>query len=233
MYTNKKTGRIVGVLFLIVFIIGALGTSLRGLSTSLVESENFLATVHENSLQMKIAILLDIISSTVGVGIAIFLFPFLKKYNNYIALLYLTFWIIEFSIIMVSNITHFSLLSLSQEFVQGNVSDPTYFNMLGFLKFEEYYWAHFLILIVYSSGAALFYYLLYKVKLIPRLLSAWAFIAVTIVFIVTWMQIFDYSVSFVFYLQNGVHFIVISIWLIVKGFNSTVIPTESVKPSIS
>ncbi len=233
MYTNKKTGRIVGVLFLIVFIIGAVGTSLRGLSTSLVASENFLTTVYESSLQMKIAILLDIISSTVGVGIAVFLFPFLKKYNKNIALLYLTFWVIEFSIIMVSNITHLSLLSLSQEFVQGNVTDPTYFNLLGFLKVEEYYWAHFLILIVYSSGAAMLYYLLYKVKLIPRLISAWAFIAVTIVFTVTWMQIFGYSVSFIFYLQNGVHFLFISIWLIVKGFNSIAINNESGTPSIS
>ncbi|MGB5819938.1 MAG: DUF4386 domain-containing protein [Saonia sp.] len=219
MKSIKKTGRIVGLLFLFMILTGATGTYLRGLSTSLMESENFLSTVFENSMQMKVAILLDLIAGAIGVGISIALFPVLKQFKKSIAFWYFALWIIGFTITIASNITHLSLLSLSQEFVNTGIPDTGYFKTLGALKVEEYYWAHFLILILYSLGSMVLYSAFLKTRLIPRILAIWFIVSVGIVFTVSWLQIFDYSVSFMFYGQNGIHLIVLTLWLLVKGFN--------------
>ncbi len=220
MNSIKKTGRVTGILFLLMILAGMPGTYLRGLSTSLVASPNFLSEVFENLLQMKIAILLDLIAGAIGIGIAIVLFPILKLYKKSMAFWYLGLWLVGFAVTIVSNITHLSLLSLSQEFHKLGAPDVGYFKTLGALKVEEYYWAHFFILILFSVGASLLYYTLFKTRLIPRFLSIWFIVSVALVFTATWLQIFDYSVSFIFYGQNGVHLLVLTFWLIVKGFNS-------------
>ncbi len=228
MDSIKKTGQIVGLLFLVLFVTGATGNHLRGLSISLIESQNFLNEVFENSIETKIAILLDLIANAIGVGIAIIVFPILKQYNKNIGYWYFGLWITGFIITIVSNISHLSLVSLSQEFIKAEMPDIGYFETLGALKVEEYYWAHFLILIIFSSGALLFYYTLFKTKLIPRFLSVWSFLAVSIVFIVSWLQIFDYSVNFIFYGQNGIHLLFLSCWLAIKGFNSSTMFSNSI-----
>ncbi|WP_109852015.1 DUF4386 domain-containing protein [Aquimarina sp. AU58] len=228
MDSIKKTGQIVGILFLVLFVTGAIGNHLRGLSTSLIESQNFLNEVFENSIQMKIAMLLDLVANAIGVGIAIVLFPILKQYNKSIGYWYFGLWITGFILTIVSNISHLSLVSLSQEFIKVGAPDVGYFETLGILKVEEYYWTHFLILIIFSSGALLFYYTLFKTRLIPRFLSVWSFLAVSIVFIVSWLQIFDYSVNFIFYGQNGIHLLFLSCWLTIKGFNSSTTFSKSV-----
>lgn len=228
MYSNKKTGKVVGILFLLMFITGATGTSLRGLSMSLIASQIFFIEVLENSIQMKIAILLDLIASGLGVCIGITLFSTLKQYSKNIAIGYVSLWFVGLTITVMSNITHLSFISLCQEFAKGGVLDENYFRILGILKVEEYYWAHFLILITFSLGASVLYYTLFKTKLIPRFLSVWGLIAVMLVFSASVLQIFEYTVSFIFYAQNGLNLLFFSIWLIVKGFNSSTIISKPI-----
>lgn len=221
MISNKKSGRIIGTLFLLTILIGIGSLNLRGLSTSLVESPTFLNDIFENSVMMKIAILLDIISGLISVGIAVILFPIIKHYNQGFALWYFGLYVTYFGLILVSNINHLSLLSLSEQFVNTNSPDIDNFNMLGLLQIESYFSVHFFSLIIFSLAAAVLYYFLYRTKLLPRFLCIWGILAVTIVFASTWLQIFDYDVNFIVYAQNGLFMLFFTIWLLVKGFNSS------------
>lgn len=47
---------------------------MRGLSTSLIESQTFLKDVFENSMQMKFAVILDILAGLVAIYITIILY---------------------------------------------------------------------------------------------------------------------------------------------------------------
>ena len=156
MNSNKDIGRVLGVLFLLMLITGAIGNNLRGLTTALIESQTFLSDVVENSLQMKIAITLDLIASAIGVGIAIKVFPLLKQYSKSIAFWYVGLCLIGLAIVIVSNITHLSLITLSQLVVKTEAMNDSYFTTLAILKIEEYYWAHFFILIVFRFSASFF-----------------------------------------------------------------------------
>jgi hypothetical protein len=73
-------------------------------------------------------------------------------------------------------------------------------------------------MLAFSLGAILFYYLLDKARIVPRVLSLWGLI--TVVFpclIATLFVIFGYQVPFFAYLTYAPFEIVIGVWILVKG----------------
>ncbi|MGW9686640.1 DUF4386 domain-containing protein [Flagellimonas sp. 2504JD1-5] len=219
METNQKTGRIIGFLLLLIMLSGIPSVMFRGLSTSMVNSPNFLNQIFENAMEMRVSVLLDVFASSLWVVAATLLFPLIKKFNHRLAMAFFGIWMVYFAIIIHSNISHLSLLSLSQEFVTAGVTDTTYFATAGLLKIEDYFWAHFFAIMFYASAAFMFYYFLFRTKLVPRFLSIWGMVAISIVFVACWLNIFDLNVSFHFFSQNGLHMIVLMGWLIAKGFS--------------
>ncbi|WP_425237494.1 DUF4386 domain-containing protein [Ulvibacterium sp.] len=221
MKTNQKKGRIIGLLLLLIVVAGIPSVNLRGLSTSMAASPEFLNEVFQKSMQMRLAVLLDIVAGVLWLVVAVILFPVIKQYKKGMALGFFGIWIVYFAVIIFSNISHLTLLSLSQEFVKAGATDMSHFGTLGLLKIEEYFWAHYMAIMLYASAAWIFYYFLFRTKLIPRFLSAWGLLAISLAFLACWLTIFDVSISFYFFLQNGLHMIVLLLWLLVKGFNPT------------
>ena len=227
MKTNQRTGRLIGLLLLLIVVLGIPSVNLRGLSTSMAVSPEFLNNVFQKSMQMRLAVFLDIVASALWLVVAVILFPVIGLYKKGLALGFFGIWIAYLAVILFSNISHLSLLSLSQEFVKTGAANVDYFNTLGLLKIEEYFWAHFMAIMLYASAAWIFYYFLFRTKLVPRLLSGWGLIAISLAFLACWLNIFDISVSFYFFLQNGLHMIVLLLWLLIKGFN---IPETANRP---
>jgi len=84
--------------------------------------------------------------------------------------------------------------------------------------------------IVFSIGSLMFYYLLYKSKLLPRWLSGWGLIGATLFLASAFLPLFSYvpSSTLVFlHLPGAVNQMVLAVWLIVKGFNPSVIASKS------
>ena len=76
--------------------------------------------------------------------------------------------------------------------------------------------------IVFSLGSMIFYYLLYKSKLIPRWLSGWGLIGSALFLVSAFLPLFDYgprSTIVLMHLPGGVNQMVLAVWLIFKGFN--------------
>ena len=76
-------------------------------------------------------------------------------------------------------------------------------------------------IIIYCLGAYMFYYLLFKSKLIPRFISVWGLIAVAILFTEMMLITFGDSLRMILMIPMGLNEIFLGIWLIVKGFNLT------------
>jgi hypothetical protein len=84
--------------------------------------------------------------------------------------------------------------------------------------------------IVFSIGSLMFYYLLYKSKLLPRWLSGWGLIGATLFLASAFLPLLSYvpSSTLVFlHLPGAVNQMVLAVWLIVKGFNPSVIASKS------
>ncbi|MBT8294082.1 MAG: DUF4386 domain-containing protein [Eudoraea sp.] len=219
MALTKKTGRILGFLFLLTVLAGATGTAFRGLGGAEANSTEFLEDIMLHMGQMKLAISLDILASAIGVGIALFLYSFIKKYDQRLAIAYLTIAGINFTIIVVSNIIHVNLLSLSEEFAVTTAETTDHFTTLAKMLHEAYYWTHFLMLMLYSIGGSVLYYFLFRTKLVPVWLSIWGILASIVVFFGGALQLADIKVSGLLFVQNGIYILTFIIWLLVKGFN--------------
>ena len=231
MNANRKTAIIVGVLFITATAAFMLGSALI---EPILNAPDYLTTISANENQVVIGALFVLINCAAAVGIAVMMFPILKQHNESIALGYVGARIIEATILVVSVIIPLSLITLSQGFVKAGAPDASYFQSLGTLLLAIRDWTHVLgIMIVFSLGALMFYYLLYESKLIPRFISVWGLIGGTLSLAAGLLGMFGLSpsstITTFLALPIWVNEMVLAVWLIVKGFNPSAIASESAK----
>ncbi len=220
MQTTKNTGRILGFLFLLTTIAGGWGTSIRGLSGARDNVLAFLTNVFENASQMKLAIGLDMLSSVIGVCIAIYFYPIIKKYSQRLAMAYVGIGFMSFAIVTISNAIHWSLITVGTNYVDTTASEAPHYATLALMHYETYYWLHFILLMGYAIGGSLLYYFLFKTNLVPKWLAFWGIIAQTIVFVGASLQLFEIPVSFYLFIQNGIFLLVFIGFLLAMGFRT-------------
>ena len=231
MNSNRKNAIIVGVLFIIATVAGVLSGVFLG---PILDAPDYLINVSANETQVIIAGLFMLIMGFAVAGIGIMMYPIFKKHNEALALGYVCLRIIEGVLFIVSVVSLLSLLTLSQEFVKAGAPDASHFQTLGTLLQEESYWAYHMGTISFGLAAPMFYYLLYKSKLIPRFLSVWGLIGVlpwlAVSLLIMFGSITESSVLETFlYAPIAVNEMVLAVWLIVKGFNSSAIVSESAR----
>jgi hypothetical protein len=226
------TAIIVGVLFLTVMFTYTLGAFV--FIDPILNAPDYLINISANKTQVIIGVLLELINGIAYVGIAVLVFPILKQFNESMALGYVGFRIIEFAMQIVSDISPLLLITLSQEFLNAGAPDASSFQPLSTLLLAERYWANQMVFIAYGLGALIFYYLLHQSKLIPRFLSVWGLIGAPLVLINVMLEIFGFNPALILGFQMGLNEIVLGIWLIVKGFNSSaIIVSRSAKTDIN
>lgn len=228
MNSVKKTSIILGIAFLLEVITNIInGMVLRpALITTgnIIESMPYIAN---NVWLMKTYILVDMIVALEIVFLGAVLFIVLKKKNEIMALVALGFFVISAALLSVSRMETFYLLRISQEYVAAGQID--YLQILGNLSVESMDFAgSALHTLVFSIGAILFYYLFYKSRAVPRILSLWGLITIPLVLMGTLSKVLGYEVVFLKYLSIlYVPFeFVIGIWFLVKGINKEFLAKE-------
>lgn len=233
MNSNRKTARIVGALFLIAMVASLVGGIWL---ESILSAPDYLATVSVSRTQVVIGVLLELVNGIAVVGIAVMMFPLFKKQDEALALGYVAFRIIEAVIAIAAVISPLSLIALGQVYAEAGAPDATYLQALGtsFMAVRAQLVGP-LLGIFFSLAALLFYYLLYQTKLVPRFISVWGLIAVALV--LTWNLLVAFGVSvgigIILALPMILNEIFLGIWLIVKGFNSSAIASDTAQPDIN
>lgn len=230
MDSTRRTGIIVGVLFLVATAANMLG---EGLMEPILNAPGYLTNVSENETQVIIGVLLQLITGAAVVGIGVLMFPILRKYNEPIALGYVGIRVIEGAIFVVMVMSPLLLLTLSQQFVKAGAPDASYFQTLGTLAIEWRYWTYQMVLMTYVGGLMLSY-LLYQSKLIPRFISILGLIAHPLVVLGGLLGMFGYidtthGAGLVMMFPGAAFEILLPVWLIAKGFNPSAIASGSAK----
>ena len=235
MNSNKKTARIVGVLFIIGTVAGILSVVFSG---SILDAPDYLIKVSANESQVIIGALFVLIMAFACTGIAIWLYPVIRKHNEALALGSVGFRLIEGVFHLVGVIGLLSLLTLSQEYVKAGAPDASYFQTSGTLLLAARDWAGVLGSFAFILGALMYYYVFYQSKLIPRWLSVWGLIGVPFWIAEILLSMFGFVDPFsttviLLDLPIAVNEMVLAVWLIVKGFNSSAIASLSAKTDIN
>jgi hypothetical protein len=224
MKSNKKTGRFVGILFLLIFATGIV--VYQFLQGPILFSDDFLTNTSTNSNKIIISTLLLFLSSITSVVIATILLPIFKKYSITMAFLYLAFSILSFIAISIDNINVLSMLEISLEYSKNGTGNSDILNTLGNVFYKKHWWSHYLSLLISCFPVFILYYVLFISKLIPKIISIVGIIAVILMFIEMLFSIFGQSISMNMLLPIGLIQLIFPLWLIFKGLNSPVLGTE-------
>ncbi|MGO4276917.1 DUF4386 domain-containing protein, partial [Paenibacillus sp. TAF58] len=119
-----------------------------------------------------------------AVGTATTMFPFLRKYNETIALWHLCFRFLEAIIITIGIISVLSLLTLSREFAAATAPDIASFQASGILLKAIHDWTFMLgPLFMLGINTMMYSYIFYKSKLVPRFIPILGMSGAALVFI--------------------------------------------------
>jgi hypothetical protein len=235
MNSNRKTAIVVGV----SFILGFAGVFMAVFVKPILDDPNFLFKAAENKNLILMGALSMLIMAFACAGISIWLYPVLSKHNKYLALGAVGFRIIENVFQIVATLGLLSLLTLGQEALKADAPAVPAFQTVGVLLMAVRFWASQAAGIAFGLGALMYYYVFYQSKLIPRWLSGWGLIAISLhlvaIFFAMFGQIDAFSGSPVLFLSAPIFFqeLTLAVWLIVKGFNPSAVNPRTVKTDTS
>ncbi len=220
MNSDKNTPRLLGAAFLFVFVASILSNSLLSSAIGSGSISDNLVNISNNLTLMRISILVELFTSVGIVVLAALLFVVFQEQNKKIALVALGWWLAEAITLAVSKIGAFALIPLSLEYAEAGAPASSYFQTLGdffYYGVDRQGWA--IHMLFFCLGGILWYYLFYRSKYIPRVLSVWGLVGVCLVSIDVLLVLFDRSLDLgMIILAPYVLFeALIGPWLMVKG----------------
>ena len=221
MNADKKTARVVGVLYVIGTVAGILSLVLTGPVRS---AQDHLVSVPAGETRLVVGALSVL---TMGLALAmvpVVMFPILRRHNEALALGYVVLrGGLEAGAYLAVATGWLLLVPLSQIYVGAGALNASGFQALGNLLLEANEIGAVLT-IVFCLGGLIFNYLLYRTKLVPRWLSGWGLIAIAPVLATGLLVMFGtithlsptYTIP---QLPSALQEMVLAIWLVVKGFD--------------
>ena len=180
---------------------------------------------------MVLTALLEFVWAATAAGIAIGLYPVLRRYNRALALGSVAGRVVEGVFVLVGTISLLALLTMSQDYVAAGSPDSSSWLASRDLLLALREWTHgFIAFLPFALGALMYYYLLYKSRLVPRWLSGWGLVGAGMLLAATtyagFTQEFGFSsVNTVLNIPIGVQEMVLAVWLLAKGFNPSIVPS--------
>ena len=230
MNSNKKSAKIVGVLFILAAVTAVIGLLLYD---PILNGPDYLIKGSEHANQVILGAVFELILVVSAIGTSTTMFPFLRKYNETIALWHVCFRFLEAVIITIGVISVLSLLTLSREFVASGATDTTSFLASGILLKAVHDWTFLLgPNLMLGINTIMYSYIFYKSRLVPRFISILGMTGATLVFAAGLLEMFGVfsQVSVwggILSLPVAANEMILAVWLIFKGFNESAIASIS------
>jgi hypothetical protein len=164
--------------------------------------------------------------------VPVMMFPILRKQNEPLALGYIVYRGALETFTTIAMVGGWLFLTiLNRESIAGTL-DALNFSTLSTLLLKGHDSISTISQIVFPLGALMFYFLLYRSKIIPRWISGWGLIAAIEWLAVTILTLFGLLGNFSTVqvgLSAPIFFqeMVMAVWMIVRGFNQSSIATLS------
>ena len=228
--STKMTAKYVGFFFMLATVTLFIG---QAFYSPILGAPDYLDITYPNKVTVLTGILVEFAGYLGLIFIPILLFPILKTHNRVLAWGYICLRFFEVVLLTFAQIAKLSLIGLSQNYLSSNGGDASYFQNMGDSVQSVLYWVDsggLIYITVFVIGALIFYYELYKTRLVPRWLSIWGLLSALALLIASLMFTLDvlaaeYAVLLM--IPLAVQEQVMALWLIFKGFNTPAILSES------
>ena len=222
MNSNKTIAIIVGALFLLATATFFTGDTLIG---NILRNPDYLNLIADSQNIIVGGALLEFIDGLAIVGIAVLMYPLLKKQSASMALGYVGFRITEFAIILVYLVSPLLLITVGLETGNADGLNLSALQSLGEVLQAQRFWSLRLIYVFNGVAGLMFAYLMYRAKLIPRALSILGIVGYGVLLLGTIPDMFGLidvtqGTGMLAVVPGGLFELILPFWLFVKGFST-------------
>jgi hypothetical protein len=216
--SDLRTARLTGVLFIIATVAHLLGAAVRpGLT-----GPDYLGGLSAEPDRVAAGSLLLLIAAFACAGIAVAMYPVLRRTAPGLALGSVVFRTVEAVMLAVAIVSLLSLSTLGQASVGAGAAGGTALDVIGGLLLSLREHAATVGVFAFCLGAFLYYIAFFRSRLIPRWLSGWGIVAIGLLATAGVLALFaglpvtDYvPMALPIFFQE----MVLAVWLIAKGFS--------------
>jgi len=218
MDSDRKTGIVVGALFIVATVASILGSIALG---SVLDGSGYLINVAASESQVITAVLLFLVAASSAFATAFLLFPILRRHSEGLAAGYVGARAFENVFYVAGIIGLLIMLTVSQNGVAGSADLP----LLGAALLALHDWSILIGTLIFAGlGSLTLNTVLFRSRLVPRWLSLWGIVGAVLLVSYGLLGIFgvDTALGSPFMLLAmpiALEEMVFAFWLIVKGFN--------------
>ena len=225
MNTYRKNAVMTGVLYFMGTVFGILCYVVGGEVLSSISTGNILGLVAANSSRLSGVAFFNLMMGISLVAMTVFLYPVIRKDSEELAMGMVLFrGALEGTWYFMSTLGFLTLVALGNEYIATGANSAALQSMGNVLnQFQDSLAA--IGPIFFLIGATCIYLSFYRTRLIPRWLTVWGFIGVVCSLASALLSFFHVDTGYGLYLEMVLapQEIVMAVWLIVKGFNSSAI----------
>jgi len=222
MHTYRTTARVVGALFIVATVTAIVGGSLLLPLTEPSDVEE----IGSMQAQLVTGALLEQVLVLSVLGIAVLLFPVLRRSHEGLALGYVGTRTLEAVLLLAASISALVLLTVSEE-IEGPAAQP-----VADLALAAREWTYLIgSMVGLGVSALVLYSLLYRAGLVPAWLSLWGLAGGALILLRGLLETYGVELSA---LAQGLmaapialNEMVLAVWLMVKGFSPAALGAES------
>lgn len=230
---RRTTARVVGLLFIIATVAGVLSVILlqpQGAADALAS-----AYAHKNRITLG-ALMVLLMAAAIAM-IPPMIFPVLKQHNEALALGYVVARTLEVVVILPAAVSPLLLLTVSSEYAEAGAADAPHFDLaLTVLRAYEG-WGLPVSTVFFCLSVTLLNFLLFRSRLVPRLISVWGLVAVTPYLadgiLVMFGRVDTSSTEHTLLtLPLALNEMALALWLLTKGFKTAATPATEVAEAV-
>jgi hypothetical protein len=221
MDSNRRTALTAGILFIAATAASLLGTAVEQPALTGTDS---LTRIAEHMTRVAAGGLLEFIAAGTSAGIAIALYPALRRWSGPLALGAVVFRAVEAVMYTVGAVSMLSLLTVAQRFAHTSGADRASLQTIGDVLLALRKEAILAGVFAFAVGGFMYYAVFYRSRLVPRWLSGWGIAAELVMLVACLLALFSHTAvtSYtILALPIAVQEMVLAVWLIARGFRST------------
>jgi hypothetical protein len=227
--TYRTTAKVVGIIYLAGMVVGIGGNILI---QSILDKPEHLSLIAANTLRLSIGAMLWLMTVAGDAAHGVLMFPVLKEHKEKIAVGYLGFRIIDAVFIGVHVLFVLIQIPIANEYLKAGMHETFPLQALSNVFIMLNLYAYQIGMIFVGVAGMILCYSFYTSMLIPRLLAIWGFIGYATILFGSVLESLGFDMHLIHTIPGGLWELIIGIWFIVRGFNTSPNSLASVKTDV-
>lgn len=220
---NKLDAKLTGWFFIAAAVSSIIGLKLYD---PILNDSNFLLSAGNNYSQIVFGAVNELILCVTATGTGIMLFPLLKRYNERMALGYLSFRLLEVVFIMIGTVSVLTALAISEQYTNGVIRDKENAQNLMLTFIELHKWTFMLgPNFMLAINTFLYSYVFIESDVVPKNLARLGIIASFLVMLAALLEMFGVIQQISIWgillaLPIALYEMTLAVWLLIRGIKS-------------